>query len=107
MDEKYKISCYRILYRFLKEYGLMHPYLSNMVQAGHPKSNAKVMLKQLIEDFITTTDGFVGVSCRGIYSWVPSSFSWDTSYEGVTFWHDGYQKWINFYDKHKEEYNFK
>lgn len=106
MDEKYKISCYRILYRFLKEYGLMPSYLSNMVQAGHPKSNAKVMLKQLVEDFIATTDRYGTVSCQSIFSWDPSSFSWNTSYEGTTFWHDEYRKWINFYDKHKEEYNF-
>ena len=107
MNEKYKISCYRILYRFLKEYGLMPSYLSNMVQAGHPKSNAKVMLKQLIEDFIATTDGYGTVDCQSIFSWVPSSFSWNTSHEGEIFWYDGYRKWISFYYKHKEEYNFR
>jgi hypothetical protein len=65
------------------------------------------MLKQLIEDFIATTDGYCfTVSCESIFSWVPSSFSWDTSHEGATFWYDKYRKWIDFYIKHKGEYNF-
>ena len=102
----YEIRCYRILYRFLKEYGLMSNYLENIVVKSHrPRANAKEMLTRLVKDYISTYGCSTHNSASNIFNWAPSSFYWDCSIEGTDFWYKSFKKWARFYNKHKEEYN--
>lgn len=100
-----EVNAYRILYRFLKENGLMFQYLVNMLRAGHPKGNAKEMLTRLVKSHLETYGNLGKYSIIGIFSWADSTFLWEASFEGPAFWNSKYRKWIDFYDKHKTEYN--
>jgi hypothetical protein len=73
-----------------------------MLRAGHPKGNAKEMLTRLVKIYVKTNGNF-GEHVITIFSWVASSFLWEASFEGETFWGSKYLKWIDFYNKHKTE----
>jgi hypothetical protein len=100
-----ELNAYRILYRFLKENGLMSQYLLNMLRARHPKGNSKEMLTHLVKVYFKTNGNF-GENIINIFCWARASFTWEASFEGATFWANKNEKWIDFYNKHKTEYNF-
>ena len=104
--ERNKINMYRMLYRFLKENGIFNNYIKNLVRRHGSKRNSKEVLQTLVEQYLTTHGYSTSNACPNLFNWALSSFYWDDSIEGATFWRKWYFKWNDFYIKHKEEYNF-
>jgi hypothetical protein len=104
--ERTKINMYRMLYRFLKENGIFNNYIKNIVRRHGSKQNSKEVLQTLVEQYLDTYGYPTSNACPNLFNWAPSSFYWNDSIEGATFWGKCHLKWDNFYIKHKEEYNF-
>ena len=92
-------SAYIMLYRFLKENGILSRYLNNIITVNTliPKADAKTMLKEVVHQYRLT----YGYSCQeqfqNLFNWAPSSFYWNASKEGEKFWRDYFAKWIKYY----------
>lgn len=99
-----KILGYEMLYKFLKEQGIMAKYLSNiLLQRDKPKENAKKMILEVVDKYV---DDF-GYDFTILFNYINSSFLWDASIEGSHFWANFLPKWNKyrkcFMEKHKEE----
>ena len=93
-----KTTVYHLLYKFLKEEGILVQYLYNCVVVGHKKkSNAKEMLNRQINEFYTK---YRAVDIDEVFSFSAISFRWDSSVEGFHFWSEMTRKWYLFFNKH-------
>ncbi len=95
-----KKEAYRLLYKFLKEKGLLCDYCS-CVQKSRGNTfymknwSAKKILQKVIEDYLALENKLVWCCTRA-----ESSFLWSTTQEGQEFWHDVFVKeWVRFITK--------
>ena len=92
-------SAYIVLYRFLKENGILARYLNNIITVNThiPKADAKTMLKEVVRQY-RLTDGYTcHVQFENLFNWAPSSFLWNKSEEGDKFWRGYFAKWLIYY----------
>ena len=95
-----KKEAYRLLYKFLKEKGLLCDYCS-CVQKSRGNTlrmknwSAKKILQKVIGDYLILESKLVWCCARS-----ESSFLWSTTQEGQEFWHNVLAKeWVCFLSK--------
>lgn len=90
---------YMVLYRFLKENGILSRYLNNIItlNALIPKSDAKTMLKEVVRKYCLSYGYRCQEQFQNLFNWAPSSFLWYKSEEGDKFWRGYFGKWIKYY----------
>lgn len=104
--EKAKQNMYKMLYRFIKENGIMGEYVNNLIKKHGKRENTKKQLQAVVDLYIITCGFDCLKVCKNLFNWAPSGFYWDCSIEGEPFWKRYHEKWVNFYNIHKEEYCF-
>ena len=89
-----KIEAYRLLYKFLKEEGLLQTYCARVQEnrLDNMKGwNAKDILQDVIFRYLRHEDSLVGCCAR-----CDSAFSWRATKEGHEYWNKVYEKWEHF-----------
>lgn len=96
---------YIILYRFLKENGILSRYLNNIITVNNliPKADAKTMLKEVVHQYCLTYGYNRQEQFQNLFNWAPSSFFWNQSEEGENFWRGYFAKWIKYYKRIRYE----
>ena len=92
-------SAYIVLYRFLKENGILARYLNNIITLNPliPKADAKIMLKEVVHQYRLTYGYSNHEQFQNLFNWAPSSFLWNKSEEGDKFWRGYFAKWLIYY----------
>ena len=108
IEDKAKENMYKILYRFLKENGIICEYIANIVKKHKTKGNTKEILYKVVNKYINSyyCSEYPKYSCQNLFNWAPSGFYWSESIEGEDFWEKYHIKWEQFYKKNKEKYSF-
>ena len=104
-EEKERIVGYWLLYKFLKENGILNDYLANEVRANKPKLTAKNMLMSQVCNYIKQSYGGTNrQTFVNLYNFGPTSFFWDQSIEGREFWLGYFSKWEKFFKNNKDKF---
>ena len=106
MRDKVKENMYRLLYRFLRENGILGNYVTNLIKRHDTKGNPKIVLQSLVDRYISTEGCYHMNNCSNIFNWGIPAFFWSKSIEGENFWRIYHNKWVIFYKQHKLEYDF-
>lgn len=101
---KNDLCAYYILYKFLKENGILYKYLDNVYKEHNIGGNSKVRLLGLIAIYHQTSGSYDNKSYPNLFNWAPSAFFFDKSNEGAPFWVDYIDKWVEYYNKQKVKY---
>ena len=93
-----KAEAYRLLYKFLKEEGLLQTYCARVQENRLHNStcnmkgwNAKEILQDVIFQYLRHESSLVGCCAR-----CDSAFSWAATKEGHDYWNKVYEKWEHF-----------
>ena len=99
---KENLNAYRMLYRFLKENGILGNYVQNVIKQQKSKNKgAKSVLMKLVVNHGKDLNNF---SRCNLFNYAPTSFYWGGSIEGHEFWKPYFRKWSDFFDNNKEKY---
>ena len=100
---KENLNAYRMLYRFLKENGILGNYVQNVIKRQESKNkDAKSVLMELVVNHDKDWNNF---SRCNLFNYAPTSFYWSCSIEGKDFWEPYFRKWSDFFNGNKEKYN--
>ena len=93
-----KTEAYRLLYKFLKEEGLLQTYCARVQEhrlhnfiCNMKGWNAKEILQDVISKYLRNEDSLVGCCARA-----NSAFCWGRTKEGHDYWNKEYEKWKHF-----------
>ena len=94
---------YHLLYKFLKEEGILVQYLYNCVVVRHKKkSNAKEMLQKQVNEYYSKYSNMWQPKFIGAFSCSKTTFEWERSPEKFDFWIEISQKWIKYAKKQQK-----
>ena len=103
MNEDKRIKAYLLLYKFLKENGILQNYLSNLKHTHYEEfkeGNSKTMLLKVVDNYSVYFTSYFA-----LFHFAPTSFFWSASIEGHEFWIPYMAKWRTFYENNKTKYN--
>ncbi len=103
MTTKENKMAYKLLYKFLKENGILGNYVQNVMACrGCGNKDVKSVLMELV---VNHGKDHFNSSCCNLFNYAPTSFYWSNSIEGPEFWKPYFNKWMNFFKNNKEKYD--